>query len=327
LKARPTSATSDLSYVKSNPMLDRALRRVEVVHDLPSHAEKQKRVGEWADPACIQGVFPALQGEPDRWNSALLARQVKRTQNVHKLPNRRSKGAPIRWVLLGVARGLDVLTTEQPHPFWDDLRERMSATPIGEQSELLEHVTAYIHTKCQFQTKYSRFTVSSHMALNRLKRKGRCHASSHCMVNRQDLVPISSGHQVHGAEQDGDLVPVSVMYFARLVWHSGVKVGEGISAFQKYAYALLLPAVKTTVHGHSVLRYQVSDVKLANTVHHFLVPLESIAQPLIVDRNNAATITLIPFKGKGLQQVGDDDEVEIADAQQIDWENVGDDVI
>jgi hypothetical protein len=172
VKAGPPSATPDLSYILSSPCLDRALRRVEVVHDLPAEDLKPRQYGPWSDPAVKLGLLPALR-EPHSWNHAILKRQRKRDQNPHKRANRRSRGVPVEWVLLGVITGLRILAGERPHAFWTDLLFRVCTT--GEEEKVMQHVTAYIHLKCDFSTDFSAFTISSHMATLVLRRRGRSH--------------------------------------------------------------------------------------------------------------------------------------------------------
>jgi hypothetical protein len=120
VKARPPSSTADLSYILSNPLMDRALHRAEAVFQLPVTRKKEKKYGPWADPACEQGTFPALQGDADRWNSALLKTQRIRDKNPHKDPNRRLKGVPLQWVLLGITASLRIMKLRGERPFWNN---------------------------------------------------------------------------------------------------------------------------------------------------------------------------------------------------------------
>jgi hypothetical protein len=304
--------------------MDRALHRAEAVFQLSEARRKERKYGPWTDPACIQGIYPALQGEPDRWNSAILKTQRNRDKNPHKAPNKRAKGAPLQWVLLGVTASLRIMRRCCPHPIWDALWLQVSS---GEPEKALEHVTAYIHMRCSFSTDFSVFSISSHMASNRLRRQGRSYPSSFCMVRAADLVPVAPGVCLLDDIpdiQDQTLLPVYVMYFSRLEWHSGAKMGDAITADTRFAYALLLPATMQTVHGHKLFRYERADLKMANTACHVLVPIDSIDRPLIVDRSEDSTVTLIHFLGKGLEQVLEDDCEGEGHIDVFDWDDLSD---
>jgi hypothetical protein len=320
VKAQPTSATQDLSYILSHPILDRSLRRNEVMFDLQPDKRRQRH-GQFADPACMNMEYPALQGEPSRWNKALWKRQVKRDANPHKAPNKRSKAVQVQWVLLGVMAALRTLQ-DLPNPFWQALLTKASAEG---QEQVLEHVTAYMHMSCSFNTTFSVFKVSSHMASNCLRKRGRSYQSSFCLVHAQDLLhvtPPAHAGDLPGEQMDG-LVPVYVMYFSRLEFHSGASVGEGETVSMRAAYVHLLPATLKHVHGHVVFRYDREAVSMESTQFHRLVSIESITAPLIVDSSVEKAITLIPFQGKGLEQLMEE-EFEVLEASDIDWENVDD---
>jgi hypothetical protein len=284
VKAGPPSATPDVSYILSRPLLDRALLRAQLALNLDASDSEhgQIKYGQWSDPARAEGRFPALQGSPDMWNGNILKRRVKRDQDHHKLTNRRSKGAPPRWVLLGACAALRILTRECPHGFWKQLLLKVST---GEKEDVLDHVTAYMHTKCQFSTNFSLFTISSHMATCSLRRKGRSYASSFCMAQLQDLFTVTAGTGDMNVEAEDGLVPVYVMYFTRLEWHSGEKVGEGLCTNTRFAYVLLLPAKKEVLHSHSIYVFEKNELKMENTHFHRIVPIQSIVRPLIVDRS------------------------------------------
>jgi hypothetical protein len=312
VKARPTSATADLSYIMSNPMVDRALRRARVLYDYEDCHTSGQRRGQWTDPACFEGEYPALQGEPDRWNSKFYARHDRRSTNPHKQPSRRSHGIGIQWVLLGVNTALKVLAREQPHVLWEELLDEVSQVPQGEALAALEHVTAYIHARCKFSTRYALFSLSSHLCANRLRVKGRSPQSSFCMAIAEDLIRVSQhAEPVVDPPEGGDvatIIPVYIMYYARLEWYSGANAGDGVTAHQRFAFVLLLPATRQDVYGHTVFRYQEADFRMESQEFHCLVPVESIVQPLIVDTSVEGSVTLAPFKGKGLEQVIDDED-------------------
>jgi hypothetical protein len=299
VKAGPPSATPDLSYILSRPLLDRALLRAQPVFNLDASdiEHRQQKFGQWSDPARAEGRFPALQGSQDRWNGNILKRQVKRDQNQHKLANRRSKGAPRQWILLGACAALRILTMECPDGFWKQLLLTVSN---GEKEAVLDHVTAYMHSKCQFSTEFSVFTISSHMATSSLRRKGRSYPSSFCMAKLQDLFTVTAGTGDINVEADNGLVPVYVMYFTRMEWHSGEMVGEGLCAHTRFAYVLLLPTKREVLHSHSIYVFEKNELKMDNTRFHRIVPIQSIVRPLIVDRSVEGSVTLVPFEGKGL---------------------------
>jgi hypothetical protein len=210
VKVRPPSATPDLSYILSSPLLDRALLRAQLVFNLDASDRNtgSKNTVSGQILHVQKAGFFALQGSPDRWNGNILKRQIERDQNQHKVTNRRSRGAPLQWVLLGACAALRVLTRECPHGFWEQLLLKVST---GEKEAVLDHVTAYMHTKCQFSMHFSLFTISSHMATRSLTRKGRSYPSSFCMAKLQDLFPVTAGTGDINVEAEDGLVPVYVM--------------------------------------------------------------------------------------------------------------------
>jgi hypothetical protein len=149
-------------------MVDRALWRARILYDYHQDCNlSEQRRGQWTDPACSEGAYPALQGEPDRWNSTLHARQAKRSTNPQKQPSRGSEGIDIQWVLLVVNTALKVLAREQPDDLWEELSDTTSQVLQGEALEALEHVTTYIHARCKFSTRCALFALSSNLCANR----------------------------------------------------------------------------------------------------------------------------------------------------------------
>lgn len=325
MKAGPPSATPDLSYIKSTPCLDRALRRAQVVFNMPEEpsTSQQQTYGPWADPARVRGALPALQGAPDRWNTAILKRQHRRDQSAHKVPNRRSRGAPLHDVLRGVIATLRALTAERPDQCWKDILLKVTA---GDQEAVLDHVTAYMHMKCKIGTYFSTFTVASHMACNILKRRGRSYPSAFCMVKAAHLVTVSQEACDIPFTDEHGLVPVYVMYFSRLEWHSGATPGEGLCEQTRFAYVLLLPVKEESFHGHLLYTYEKDELQNENAAFHRLIPIGSIVRPLIVDRSMESSVTLVPFEGKGLVDAPTADPIVEEEEREIDWENTGYDV-
>jgi hypothetical protein len=318
LKARPASATPDLSYIISNPLLDRALRRTAVACDLRNEPSKQPaNSSRFADPAGAAGSSAALQGAAEKWNSNILKRHIKRSKNAHKLPNKRSRRAVLELMLQGVSAALRILADcDPPNPFWQDLHERVTR---GEQEALFEHATAYMHSKCRFNTCFSTFTVSSHVATASLKRRGRSFPSSFCMARVEKLVPVSATDNEVPVEADKGLVPVYVLYFCRLNWHSGEKEGEGECREASFAHVLLLPTKTEPLHSHTVYSYQSNSVTTVNMALHRIVLIRDIKRPLIVDRSLEGCVTLVPFEGKGLVDMPPTQAEAAEEEEEIDW--------
>jgi hypothetical protein len=123
------------------------------------------------------------------------------------------------------------------------------------------------------------------------------------MVRAQDMIPVTPGSCAAHGYCNGILyaeVPVYVLYFCRLEWYSGDKIGEGETASTRFAFVRSLPPAEKMVCGHTVFRYDKADVDIANTAYHCLVPVESLTRPLVLDKSVESVLTLVPFLGKGL---------------------------
>jgi hypothetical protein len=326
MKAMPPSAAADLSFILSHPLLYRALLRVMAMHDVANLCKRAPRAGKFSDPACSQFVYPALQGELDRWNAATVRRQQNLELNPHKAPNRRSKGAPLQWVLLGVTAALRALVKECPQSDGRKLLQRM--TQGGQPHSVFDHVTAYMHARCKCKADCSFFTVSSHMALCRSKRRGRIQASAYCMVRALDMIYVTPGAGNTDAYCNFRLdaqVPFYVIYVSRLRWYSGDKIGEGATANTRFAYVRVLPPAEQVIYGHTVFRHNKAEVGIASTAYHRLVPVGLLSRPLVLDKSVKGVLTLVPFVGKGLDhEVADELPVQ-TEQEMFDWEAVNDD--
>lgn len=284
--------------------LDRALLRTQLIHSLPVETSKRQNFGPYADPACKEGTYPALLGEPIRYNKNIAVREVRRRQNAHKAPTKRGRGIAMGTVELAVKASAQILMRENGDPLWSDLLSEM--TTSDSDTGVFDHVQMYLHMKCVFKTQFSEFTISSRMATLLQKRLGRSEQSSYCLAH--NLYPVQSRGNCD-MEVERELVAVRVIFFCRIQFHSGEKAGEGICEDARFAYVQRLPVEHRSLHGHEVLQYEQDELVDDDISIQHIVPLWCISRPLIVDRSHSHVVTLIPFKGKGLVDAADDDDV------------------
>jgi hypothetical protein len=77
------------------------------------------------------------------------------------------------------------------------------------------------------------------------------------------------------------------------------------------------------VQGKTFFRFEREALKMEKTAFHRLVPIVCIGRPLIVDSSKASTVTLIPFLGKGLEQLLQDDGEDEGAKEEFDWDDLG----
>jgi hypothetical protein len=132
---------------------------------------------------------------------------------------------------------------------------------------------------------------------------------------------MSEACQVTTTPVEG-LVPVHVLYFSRLEWHSGEKIGQGFCEQTRFAYVLLLPATLETIYSHTVLTYNDEDMQMQDGKLHRLIPISHILRPLIVDKSMGGVVTLVPFQGKGLVDIPHSEPTCEDELDEINWEDV-----
>jgi hypothetical protein len=288
----------ELSWILSGPCIDRAMARTKVLHGVedPVICYGRQQYGEFADPGRASDTYPQFVGEPDRWNSRIVTREVNRTAHLYKGPSKRSKGVPLDHVRQ-VCR--TALQSVEDHPLFHAARDA-----VASGTDIMQFAELHVFHQCRLSAE---IMLSSELSCLKRRVVGRS-AHSRC-ITAKSIYDVS-----------GPYVPMHIQFFARILLKPVASHETAWRYEERRAWVTPVEYEEHSIDGHTV--FEVLGDKAP-----MLLALELIGRPLILLRGmtDEESWRMVPFLGKGLMDVQNIDEFVDADVDMsnADIEDAG----